>query len=322
MFKGADFLALQMQSLQAPQSGRSECAEEKRSTGSSDTQSTEDDSDVDWMDLASVSSSLSTMTEEAATEMHAEASQLQDTSHLTHIAAFPTQRTLSCEKSAVPSILTAQKTQVEDLQAENALLRKLLNEARAFICDVQLHAPASVSNPGEASAAASIANVDELWMQKHCSLKTVTVSLEEITTLHQKQRMMEQVIQDHVCLQRKHQEMTSRMMLLIDNIDHLKNQLSKERQRCVDAEEQRWAQKELFHRMFTRVKHDMNDKGAPLGDHLPSAAEQHVCLFNKQNTSASELLTEDKLKDATPTCRMKSSFWFPLAEDSLHYLDA
>jgi len=248
-------LALQMQDLKAPQFGKSECAEEKRSTYSADNQSTVDDSDEEWMALASVSSSLSTMTEESA-------------------------------NMVLSSTSAARKTQVEDLQAENALLTKLLNEAR-----------------------------------------------EEITSLHQKHRIMEQVIQDNVCLQRKHQEMKGSMMLLIDEIDDLKNQLSKECQRCVDAEEQRWAQKELFHRMFAQVKHDMdkgngqqasvfmNDKGAPLGEHLSSDAEEHVYLVNKRNASTSELFAEDKFKDATATHRMKNSFGFPLAE-SLHYLDA
>jgi len=304
MFTDNVFLASQMQDILQVVFGRSQRAEEERSAGSSDKQHTVDDSDEEWMTVGC--GSLSTVTPgEAPAELHAEASQLREKQQMTHMA--------------VSSIATARTARVEDLQAENALLRRQLKEARVFTV------PSTA-----ASATASLNIVDGLQMQNHRLLKTVTVLQEEIATLRQKQRSMELVIQDNIDLQRKHQEMSGRMLLLIDDIDHLKNQLSAERQRCADAEEQRCAQKQLFHKMFTQVKHDMdqsssqqasvymNEKGAPLGEYLCSTAEQRVFPFDKWNAPASELFAEDKFKDEMAhTHGMKTSSRFLLAEDSL-----
>jgi len=172
------------------------------------------------------------------------------------------------------------------------------------------------------------ASIAELRMQNHCLLRTVRALQEENATLCQKQSSMEQVIQDNIDLQRMHQEMSGRMMLLIEDMDHLKNQLSAERRRCADAEEQRCAQKKLFHRMFTMVKQVMdqndsqqavvvvNENDAHLGEHLLSTAGQHVFLSNNRKVSASELFAEDNFKDEMAHRHgMKTSSRFLLAED-------
>jgi len=183
-------------------------------------------------------------------------------------------------------------------------------------------------------------------------LKTVKVLQEKIAILCQKQGSMEQVIQDNVDLQRKHQEMSGRMMLLIDDNDHLRNQLSADRERWADAQEQWCTKQELFHRMFMQVKRDMDrssgqhasvamkDRGAPLSEHLRSTDEQQFFPLNKWNASASELFAEDKCKDdMTHAHGMKTSSLFLPAEGSFpsltprhhtssqpiltrHYLDA
>jgi hypothetical protein len=291
MFMDTDFLALQRHTPLKDVFGRSQRAAEERSAGSSDEQSTVVDANEEWME-AECSSLSTVISEEAATELLSKASQLRQHQKII--------------------------TRIEDLQAENALLRRQLKEAH------DLTVPSL-----EASAEASFAVVEDLQMQNHHLLKTVQVLQEKIAILCQKQGSMEQVIQDNVDLQRKHQEMNGRMMLLIDDNDHLRNQLSAERERWADAQEQWCGKQELFHRMFMQVERDMDrssgqhasvamkDRGAPLSEHLRSTDEQQFFPLNKWNASASELFAEDKCKDdMTHAHGMKTSSLFLPAEGS------
>jgi hypothetical protein len=233
------------------------------------------------------------------------------------------------------STSTTRTARVEDLQAENAVLRRQLKEAQVFILPSL-----------EASAAASLGAVEDLKMQNRQLLKTVKVLQEEIATLSQTQSRMEQVVQDND-LQKKYQEMSGRMMLLIDDNDHLRNQLSEERERLANAEEHRCAQQELFQRMFMQIKHDMDHgnskpasvamkgRGAPVGEHPRPADEQHVFPRETGESPASQLFTEDKCKDDMTHARgmiVLAEGSFPSAAPrrgtrtqptlDLHYLDA
>jgi len=205
-------------------------------------------------------------------------------------------------RKALSNFANARTAQVDDLQAENAVLRRQLKEAR----DVMV--PAAY-----ASAAASLGVAEELRMENCCLLKTVAVLEEEITTLRHKQRSMEEI----------RQEMNGRMMFLIDNIDILKNQVSAERQKCVDAEDRRCAQRDIFFKLFMQVKNDMDqstgqqasavmkDNKAPLGESFRSTVKRHV---KTRNAAALNMFAEDKkLKvKMAPTHGMKTLSQFRL----------
>jgi hypothetical protein len=168
-------------------------------------------------------------------------------------------------------------------------------------------------------------------VQYHRLLKTVKSLREENAILRQKLGSMEQITRDNVELQRKDEEMSGRMMLLIEEIDDLKKRLTKECKRRIDADEQRCTQKELFLRLFMQLKHDMDksnsqhasavmkDKRAPLGEHLRSTTRRDV-LPNKRNAAASELFAEDKFKDQMAFAQGMETLSQLLgaAKDSLH----
>jgi len=184
--------------------------------------------------------------------------------------------------------------EVDHLQAENASLRQRLKDAHV--------------SSTKARAAASVA-VLELRTQNRHLLKTVKDLQEVNASLRQKQGSAEQAVQENVDLQRRHDEMSGQVMNLIDNVDNLTRQLSTERRRRADAEEQRCAQKELFHRLLSQIKHGMSQSKTQLAsvfmkeslahwsERQRSSAEEKPPRARNPNAPASELFAERRFKD-------------------------
>ena len=260
MFTDTDFLPSQMQETLKVVLGSPQCTEEERSTRPADKLLTADASDE---------------------ELLPEANQLRQK-----------------QQMDLSRTSTASAAQIEDLQAENALLRRQLKDAHVLTVP-----------QAQASAA--------------CLLKALKVIQEEIDTLRKTPGSTEQIIHDNVDLQRQHQEMNGRMTLLIDEINYLKNQLSAESRRRADAEERRCAQKELFHRLLMQIKRDMDqsnsqqhasivmkDEGAPSCE-MANAEDE----FKDEMANA-----EDEFKDEMTNAHgTKTSSRFLLAEDSRRF---
>ena len=226
MFTDTDFLPSQMQETLKVVLGNLQCTEEERSTRPADKLLTADASDE---------------------ELLPEANQLRQK-----------------QQMDLSRTSTASAAQIEDLQAENALLRRQLKDAQVLTLPQALASGASL-------------------------LKTLKVTQVEIATLRQTSGSTEQIIHDNVDLQRQHQEMNGRMTLLIDEINYLKNQLFAERRRRADAEERWCAQKELFHRLFMQIKHDMDQ----------SNSQQHASIVMKDEGAPSGEMAnaEDEFKE-------------------------
>jgi hypothetical protein len=202
----------------------------------------------------------------------------------------------------------------EDVDAENVLLSKQLLEAHLLV----LHA-------AHAQAVVSDVDAEAVLMQNRELLTTVKKLREENAILLERQQEMElaieelqtrqvleQIVEENVELQGRLETTTGHVLILLDDIENLKVdiknlkvQLSKQRRKCNDAEEQRDAQKQLFLKLFMMVKHDTEQnntqhaqavKHAILEDYLRIAAKGTASPLDNRNEVARVPSTEEKLE--------------------------
>jgi len=177
----------------------------------------------------------------------------------------------------------------EDLHTEIALLKQQLMEVRLFVLQ-------SVQVP----AIASDVDAEEVRLQNRELLKTVKELREENATLLQIQEEVEQAVEE---FQAETRDYVTR---LLDDIENLKIQLSKQHLRCNDAQEQRDAQKQLFLKLFMLAKHDMEQsntqhakafKHAMLEHYSRIAAKRAASPLDKKNEAAPIHCTDDNFKN-------------------------
>jgi len=181
----------------------------------------------------------------------------------------------------------------EDLHAEIALLKQQLMEVRRFVLQ-------SVQAP----AMACSVDAEEVQMQNRELLKTVKELREENAILLEIRQALEQTIEE-VQAQNRYN-----VTCLLDDIENLKIQLSKQHLRCNDAQEQRDAQKQLFLKLFMLAKHDMEQsntqnntqhakafKHAMLEHYSRIAAKRAASPLDKKNEAAPIHCTDDNFKN-------------------------
>lgn len=191
----------------------------------------------------------------------------------------------------------------EDFHAEAAQLQQQLAETQRLV----LHA-------AQAPAVAPSVNVEGLRMQNSELVSTVNKLREENAVLLQRQQKMQQeaieglqarqeleqiVRREDAELRRMREETGNLVKILRDDIMNLNVQLSKQRQQCIDAEEQRDAQKQLFLKMFMKAKHDMEQshtQHAKAVKHALSEGDQHV----------GEQVTASPLENGNAVARIRS----------------
>eukprot|EP00419_Tripos_fusus_P001024 CAMPEP_0172680734 /NCGR_PEP_ID=MMETSP1074-20121228/16973_1 /TAXON_ID=2916 /ORGANISM="Ceratium fusus, Strain PA161109" /LENGTH=271 /DNA_ID=CAMNT_0013499115 /DNA_START=285 /DNA_END=1100 /DNA_ORIENTATION=- len=214
------------------------------------------------------------VTEDGGTALKGEPSGLRQTFHIAdaHLAA-----------SVVKPVT------VEDLHAEIALLKQQMVEVRLFVLQ-SVQAPAMASN----------VDAEEVHMQNRELLKVVKELREENAILYKIQQALGQTVE------KIQAETTNYVTCLLDDIENLKIQLSKQHLRCNDAEEQRDAQKQLFLKMFMIAKIDMEQNNIQHAeavthsmsqDYLRIAAKRNASPLDNRNKAAPIRCTEDKFKN-------------------------
>jgi len=104
--------------------------------------------------------------------------------------------------------------------------------------------------------------------------------------------MGEHIIEENAALQRSIEETRCFTMLLVNDVQNLKTQLSEERQKRADSEAQQDVRKKLCHKLFMAMQ-DVRLAESPL-----AAAEQKGSGFNTKNITASESIVADTFKNA------------------------
>jgi len=215
------------------------------------------------------------------------------------------------QRRAVRDLTTTPSKAVDakHLLAENMLLKRQLSEA------LELRVPSA-----EANAAASEAVADELRAKNRKLSAMLMKSREEIAALHERQSKMEHVMEENAALQRSIEETRCYTMLLVNDIQNLKTQLSEERQKRAASEAQQDVRKKLCHKLFMAMQ-DVRLAESPL-----AAAEQKGVHFNTRNITASETPVAETSKDVLAHGHGPKDSWFhPSAEGGLqlpaHRLD-
>jgi len=148
-----------------------------------------------------------------------------------------------------------------------------------------------------------LTTVKELREENAALLRTQQKMQQAVEELQTREEL-EQVVRENAELRRRLQETGDHVMLLQDEIPNLRAQLSKQRRKCNDAEEQRDFQKQFFLKLFMIAKHDMEQskthhaevvEHAISEDYLRVAAKVTASPLDNRNAVALIPCTEDKL---------------------------